>query len=196
MKYESWELVVRSLGKILSNLDPLGISETALTCFDSCESPNISFYDYVARIHKYFYCSDACFVVAFIYIDRALQNNASLILTNLNIHRLTLAAVVLAIKYLEDLYSRNIIYAKTGGICVAELNVLESSFLSMLDFNLYVSPQMYFLYMEELLLESVKTNEELEAMNDCCTKGLKPLRQVGSTESIKTTFSFNEMEEV
>lgn len=196
MKYESWELIARLLNKILSNLDPLGISETGLTHFDSCELPNISFYDYLARIHKYIDCSDACFVIAFIYIDRALQNNASFILSNLNIHRLTLAAVVLAVKYLEDLYSRNITYAKIGGICLAELNVLESSMLSMLNFNLYVSPQLYFQYVEELLLQSVKMEEESEAMKDCCTGGLKPLRQIGSTESIKTTFSFNEIEEV
>eukprot|EP00826_Nyctotherus_ovalis_P010026 TRINITY_DN1265_c0_g3_i3.p1 TRINITY_DN1265_c0_g3~~TRINITY_DN1265_c0_g3_i3.p1 ORF type:complete len:175 (-),score=50.32 TRINITY_DN1265_c0_g3_i3:18-542(-) len=156
-KYESWQLIVRLLNKILSNLDPLGMSDGILTNFDSCELPTISFHDYLARIRKYIDCSESCFILAFIYIDRALQNNSFLTLSCLNVHRLALAATILAVKYLEDLYSRNIIYAKIGGVTLAELNVLESSMLEMLEYNLYVSPDQFFQYAEELQLQSLKT---------------------------------------
>lgn len=196
-KYESWQLIVRLLNKILSNLDPLGMSEGTLTYFDSCEQPAISFHDYLARIRKYIDCSESCFILAFIYIDRALQNNSFLTLSCLNVHRLALAATILAVKYLEDLYSRNIIYAKIGGVTLAELNVLESSMLEMLNYNLYVSPDQFFQYAEELQLQSLKMDEEARTQEtkDRSSGAMKPLRQIGSTESIKTTFSLNDMDE-
>jgi hypothetical protein len=195
-KYKSWELISRPLGKILASQDPLSLSNTRLTHFDSCQLPNIAFSDYLARMRKYTECSDSCYILAFIYIDRALQNNPSFVLSNYSIHRLFLAAIILAIKYLDDLYSRNIIYAKIGGVCLAEFNVLEAKMLKMIDYNLFVTPQLYFQYADELLLQSLKIEEEelqiKEEMKNYCDKGLKPLRQIGSTESIKTTFSFNE----
>ena len=199
-KYEAWKLILGPLDKILAHQDLPNKSNTTLAYFDSCESPNIAFSDYLTRMRKYTECSDSCYILAFIYIDRALQNNPSLVVSNLNIHRLFLAAIILAIKYLDDLYSRNIIYARIGGVRLVEFNVLEAEMLKMIDYNLYVSPYLYFQYENELLFQSLKIEEERlkvqEEMKDCCNKGLKPLRQIGSTESIKTTFSSNEELEI
>eukprot|EP00826_Nyctotherus_ovalis_P065807 TRINITY_DN9687_c0_g8_i1.p1 TRINITY_DN9687_c0_g8~~TRINITY_DN9687_c0_g8_i1.p1 ORF type:complete len:199 (-),score=41.71 TRINITY_DN9687_c0_g8_i1:162-758(-) len=193
-KYEPWELIARPLNQILSNsLGQVSMSKNALTCFDFCELPNITFQDYLARVRKYIKCSDSCFILAFIYIDRVLQNNKFIILSNRNIHRLFLAAFVLAIKYWDDVHSRNIVYAKVGCVTLSELNVLVGCMLSMLDYRVHVSPQVYLQYADELLMHSLKMDEQ--AMNEVSSEGLKPLRQIGSTESIKTTFSFNDMEE-
>ena len=47
------------------------------------------------------------------------------ILTYYNIHKLILAAFILAIKYNEDNYYSMVYYSKIGGVPVAELNKLE-----------------------------------------------------------------------
>ena len=102
-----------------------GANSTIITLFDSIEAPGINIKDYLLRIHKYASCSDACYIYAFIYIDRMINNNSNLVINNYNVHRIILAAILIAIKFLDDSYGNNVIYSKIGGIQLAELNSLE-----------------------------------------------------------------------
>ena len=119
-----------------------------------------------------------------------MHNNPNFVISNLNIHRLILAALVLAIKYLDDSYANNIVYAKIGGLSLLEFNKLEIDMLEMMNFNLYVDPEVYFEYHNELLLQSMIIEEERiqrqEEMKDCDDIELKPIRQIVSTESMET----------
>lgn len=113
-------------------------------------APSISINKYLERITKYADCSDNQFILALIYIDRLIEQNPSLKLSSLNIHRLIITSIVLSVKYDSDYFFKNSIYAKIGGICVKELNALEKDFLHRLDYNLYVSDEEFAFYRNEL----------------------------------------------
>ena len=160
-KYNYWEIVARILDYIskLPNLDPM-TSFITPTYFDSFKIPKISLYDYVARINKYAHCSESCFIIAFIYIDRILKNDPSIILTIKNVHRLILMSIIIAIKYLDDVYYDNETYSKIGGITLMEINSLENEFLNKIQYDLYVSDDLFFQYAAEIELQFQKLIEK------------------------------------
>lgn len=159
-------------------------------CFNSMRVPEISIGDYFLRFQRYAKCSDSCYVLAFIYLDRLLQNFPDFKLTRLTVHRLLLATIVLAIKYLEDYYSDNIAYAKIGGVSLTELNSLESNVLLLLHYNLYVDSSLYRLYIQELELEYQRITGEKSTNRKEEEKYYevvsKPMRGVLSMTSMKT----------
>eukprot|EP00826_Nyctotherus_ovalis_P014860 TRINITY_DN1417_c0_g1_i1.p1 TRINITY_DN1417_c0_g1~~TRINITY_DN1417_c0_g1_i1.p1 ORF type:complete len:126 (-),score=5.54 TRINITY_DN1417_c0_g1_i1:137-514(-) len=117
--------------------------------------------------------SDSCFVLAFAYIDRLLQNNPGFILTKYNSHRIGFnevcinssinnanvnisSASPMQINYSEDNYFDNAVFARIGGISLPELNLLEIYTLLLLRHELYVDSELYFLYTQELQLQNMK----------------------------------------
>jgi len=202
---QSWELVSRIFERVIINLEAARQSNidnqtapAAPSRFDSSKVPSISVYNYLARIHQYADCSDSCYTLAFIYIDRLLQRNPGFILSQRCAHRLILTSIVLAIKYSDDIYADNGIYGKIGGVSLAEINTLEAEMLEMLDFNLYVHPHIYQQYTKQLehhyqqiISEETSKVAEEEPMTDC----LKPIASVQSMGSIKTVPSSNDMTE-
>lgn len=117
--------------------------------FTSSVVPEMSIWDYLERIKKYSKCSESCFVVALIYIDRAIEIK-NLVLSNLNIHRILITSILIAVKFLDDSYMNNAFYAKLGGISTREMNMLELEFLLFLGFSLQVSSDLYSTYHNEL----------------------------------------------
>ncbi len=61
------------------------------------------------------------------------------IISNFFIYRLSFTAMVVAIKFFDDIYYMNSLYAKIGGISTKELNFLEISFLKMIRYDLLVN---------------------------------------------------------
>ena len=202
-KQESWELVARVLERVVVNLEMARTStkETqklpiAPSRFDSSKVPGITVYDYFARIHQYADCSESCYTLAFIYIDRLLQKNPTFVLGMKSIHRLILTSIVLAIKFSDDIYADNVVYSKIGGIPHLELNALEVEMLGLLQFNLYVSSQLYLQYVNELqghckqVQVQVPQHKEMEIEYEA--KCSKPTTSMGS---IRTLPSANEVAE-
>ena len=158
--FESWEKIAYILERVISTIEFQEIPcNSSRTIFDSVKVPQISIYDYFSRIHRYTNCSESCYTLAFIYIDRVLQNNPLLILTRKNIHRLILPAIILAIKFTDDLYSDNSFYAMVGGVNLFELNHLESTMLQLLSFELFVNPELYYQYFFSVDMEYQKFAE-------------------------------------
>eukprot|EP01064_Diplonema_japonicum_P027471 TRINITY_DN3974_c3_g1_i1.p2 TRINITY_DN3974_c3_g1~~TRINITY_DN3974_c3_g1_i1.p2 ORF type:complete len:166 (+),score=33.71 TRINITY_DN3974_c3_g1_i1:64-561(+) len=92
---------------------------------------------YVARVAQFMKCSEKALLSAFVLLDRT----ASLIpLTRLNAHKLFFTAVVLTVKYVDDLTYSNSYYAKIGGIHAAQLFHLEATMLKALDWRVHVDP--------------------------------------------------------
>jgi len=114
--------------------------------FHSPNTPSMSITDYLTRIRKFFRCRDECFVFALVYIDRVAKADLGMPMTALNAHRLLLIAVVLAAKFQDDIHYCNAYYAKVGGLALQEVNSLESHFLKMLSWKLYVGPEEYQFY--------------------------------------------------
>lgn len=70
---------------------------------------------YLDRILKYSSCSNECFVLGLIYMDRFIQQN-DFALTALNVHRVAITSVMVAAKFFDDQYYNNAYYAKVWSL--------------------------------------------------------------------------------
>jgi hypothetical protein len=123
-----------------------------------------AFFLVLYRIHKYASCSNECFVLALVYIDRLIQRN-NFLLTELNVHRVVITAILLAAKFFDDAYYNNAYYAKVGGVLVSEMNGLEVDFLFRINFSLHVPPELFHKYRAELVSHSLSAGVSLPAMS-------------------------------
>ncbi|KAH7668611.1 Cyclin-like protein [Dioscorea alata] len=114
--------------------------------FHGVRKPGISIKKYLERIFKYAGCSPACFVVAYVYLDRFTRHCPNLSIDSFNVHRLLITTVLLATKFLDDIYYNNAYFAKVGGISMAEMNLLEINFLFGIQFELNVTPSLFSSY--------------------------------------------------
>lgn len=99
-------LLERSIGKskkkLLELLGPRRRElEDGVTIFDRTRAPSLSIGQYLDRIFRYSSCSNSCFIVALIYMDRFLQRTGAF-LTSLNVHRLVITSVMVAAKFMDD----------------------------------------------------------------------------------------------
>lgn len=119
--------------------------------FDSKDPPPITLRNYVARLDKYLRCSNECYLIALIFIDRMIQARPrEFRISSLNVHRALLSSLVVAAKMRDDVYYANKYYAQVGGVDVKELNYLEGCLLTCLDWNIYVSHDDYCHFLDEL----------------------------------------------
>ena len=116
------------------------------------QTPQISIFDYLCRIQKYSLIENSTLIISLIYIDRICKEKG-FILTKNNIHRILFISIYTAIKYNEDKIYKNKFYAKIAGISVKELTKLESGFLNLIEFKLFVSDEIYQVYSS--FLESI-----------------------------------------
>jgi len=152
---ERRRLIVPILAKVLTQLclrnDGWGIDPSRMSKFHALRPPPISIQDYLDRIAKYSCCSEECFVLALIYIDRLIQCNPEFLVNSLNVHRIIITSVMLAAKFFDDHYYNNAYYGKVGGVSNAEVNSLEIEFLFMVNFNLFVATEEYNVYNQRLM---------------------------------------------
>ncbi|GAB66883.1 cyclin2 related protein, partial [Plasmodium cynomolgi strain B] len=131
---------------VLENMIKVNRGKGKITSFHASKVPEISIKNYIQRIGKYTGCSNECFVLLIIYLDRIVKINTDITLSLLCIHRLLITAIMIAAKFFDDLYYSNAFYAKVGGVSTEEINKLEGIFLHLIDYNLFVSSEEYNLY--------------------------------------------------
>ena len=152
----SAEFFVKSLACVLTHLVSLRESPIhegePMTVFHAVRVPSVSIHDYLFRIARYFLCSPECFVIALVYIDRIMKKQPDFGVCKLNIHRLIVTSMMLAVKFFDDVYYSNAYYAKVGGVKGPEMNVLELHFLRLIDWQLFVSPEEFELYKTNVLV--------------------------------------------
>ncbi|GJX87269.1 cyclin-U4-1-like protein [Tanacetum coccineum] len=124
-----------------------------VSAFHGLTRPSISIQCYLERIFKYANCSPSCYVVAYVYLDRFIQQQSALLINSFNVHRLLITSVMVAAKFMDDLYYNNAYYAKVGGISTTEMNFLEVDFLFGLGFQLNVNPTTFHTYCSYLQKE-------------------------------------------
>ncbi|GAB2290123.1 Cyclin-U4-1 [Dionaea muscipula] len=162
-----------------------------VSVFHGLTRPTISIHSYLERIFKYANCSPSCFVVAYIYLDRFVQRQPLLPINSFNVHRLLITSVLVAAKFLDDVYYNNAYYAKIGGISTAEMNFLEVDFLFGLGFNLNVTPNTFHIYccylQREKLLDqppfcnaNVVANKDHHPSSSSSSSSSPPLMMVGN----------------
>jgi hypothetical protein len=107
--------------------------------------PPISLNDYLIRIQKYTNIELSTLICALIYVDRFTSIGNIKIDFN-NIHKILFAAVLLSIKYNEDLVYTNEYYSLIAGIPLKEMNQIEYEFLNQINFNLFINEDLYNTY--------------------------------------------------
>ena len=112
--------------------------------------PSITIKDYLFRLIKYSQINTSTIIMILIYIDKICNSNHFL-LTYYNIHKLILASLVMAIKYNEDQYYSMEFYSKLGGVTVEKLKIMESTFLLLIQYNLFIKDIVYEQYYNNLM---------------------------------------------
>jgi len=74
-----------------------------ISAFNAVTKPSISIRSYMERIFKYADCSDSCYIVAYIYLDRFIQKQPLLPIDSSNVHRLIITSVLVSAKFMDDL---------------------------------------------------------------------------------------------
>ena len=133
--------------------------------FNNKNIPSISIKDYLFRLIKHTQINKSTIIIILIYIDRICNIN-HFFLSYYNIHKLILAAFILAIKYNEDNYYSMVFYSKLGGVTPGELNKLEFEFLILIRYNLLVQEELYKKYYNDLMSLKSDTEEEYESDED------------------------------
>eukprot|EP01064_Diplonema_japonicum_P022445 TRINITY_DN3224_c0_g3_i1.p1 TRINITY_DN3224_c0_g3~~TRINITY_DN3224_c0_g3_i1.p1 ORF type:complete len:307 (+),score=62.35 TRINITY_DN3224_c0_g3_i1:51-923(+) len=87
-------------------------------------------------------CGDGMWVSALVLLRRFLETGHTP-LTAHTVHRLLLTSVVVAAKLIEDCQPSNKCASVLGGVDLANLNLMEATFIRTLNFELYVSPDDY-----------------------------------------------------
>ena len=114
----------------------------------STKSPSkVTLQYFFRRIKNYTKIEKSTLIIILIYADR-MCTTSGIILNPHNIHRIILGCLLLAIKYNEDLYYTNEQYAKVGGVSIQELNELELYSIQLLNFNLFISEDIYEKYIQ------------------------------------------------
>lgn len=110
--------------------------------------PALSLLRFVERLLRYLPATKELFVVALIYVDRALAADPLLRITATNVHRLYFAAVVAASKFFDDHFFANAVTARVAGLTRTDMKELEVEFLAAVSFSLYVDDALYRAYLE------------------------------------------------
>ena len=138
------EKLIQKIAMILESLIKLNNSKFPKNknIFYCNEKPAISLYNYLHRIQKYLSVEDNTLILSLIYIDRICKEGKYMI-NYYNVHKILLVAIILAIKFNEDIYYTNCYFAKIGGVSIDELNKMEEKFAFAIQFNLFVEKSLY-----------------------------------------------------
>ncbi|KAF4659592.1 mitochondrial peripheral inner membrane protein [Perkinsus olseni] len=155
-----------SMTAILKRFVELGDAATEslgpgeLTRFHAVRVPAIPLEVYLKRLARKFNCSNSCFVVALIYIDRVnMCRGGTFRINSYSIYRVLLSALLVSTKFYDDCYYSNTDYARFGGVRVSELNSLELGFLKLINWSLTVTPEQYETYRTLLSVQNFSATQ-------------------------------------
>ena len=86
-------------------------------------------------------------------ISITFHNSNKLIISILKFlqNRLILTSILLTSKFYNDVFYGNHLVAYVGGVNLQEMNLLESEFLSLLDWRIWVDSEEYDFYLKGLM---------------------------------------------
>ena len=122
------------------------VNNVPSTLFDLRCAPEetVTLEAYVRRAEKYIKPPLATYRLMVFLLERIGQEKIdNIVLTLMNRHKLTFAALVVADKFTEDVPYHNDYLAKVAGMPLSELNELENIFLSLIEWRIYISTDEY-----------------------------------------------------
>jgi len=180
--------LVNVLADVLTRLcernDFLINTNTPLTRFHALQPPQITIEFYLKRIARYSNCSEECFVLALIYIDRLIGKDENFLVNSLNVHRLLITSIMLGAKFFDDQYFNNEYFGKIGGVSLKEINLLEIEFLFMINFNLFVETDMYETYNMKLLSQTKSSKNSGQMQGSLAVESNKKPNASRAAESL------------
>lgn len=144
------ELLGMLLDKTIQRNDMLG-RKSEMSEFEAGKACPLTASAYLKRIMKYGGCSPCCVVVGLMYLQRLKQRMPTVCLTSGNMQRLLLTSVMVAAKFLDDLYYSNKHWARIGGLNLQDVNALELKLLFQLSFAMGVTREEYQEYLQGLV---------------------------------------------
>lgn len=132
-----------------NDINPI-INNKNISLFLTDSIQTITINDYLQRLVKYTQVESSTLIAMLIYIDRLCELN-NFIINSYNVYKILFSSLIIAIKYNEDEYYDNKFYAKVGGLTLKEMNNLEINYLSLIDFKLYISEEVFDNYFENLI---------------------------------------------
>ena len=133
-------------------------------------NPSVKIKDYLEHLYKYGKMDTSTTILMIIYIDRFCNMN-KIKLTYTIIHKLLLSSLITAIKYNEDSFFSLKFYSQCGGISKVELALLEFCFVTNIDFNLFVSEDLFNKYYNYFADEDSFDDDEEEEEKEIIPKG-------------------------
>ncbi|GAM28488.1 hypothetical protein SAMD00019534_116640, partial [Acytostelium subglobosum LB1] len=127
---------------------------------ENMKLPMITIDMYIARILKYSPCSKECFITTLMYIDRLITKRG-FVVNSYNIHRILITGILVAAKYLDDIFYNNHFYSQVGGVSVKEINSLELDLLKLLSFDVGTDFQTYIEYSSAMEMYSQRIQQHL-----------------------------------
>ncbi|CAK4033625.1 cyclin-domain-containing protein [Lecanosticta acicola] len=122
-----------------SRAEDLAVQQAAIARrFFSKVAPPFTLIEYLLRLHKFCPHSSGVYLTAVAYIHALCISSNILPITTRTIHRLSLAAIRIAAKAVEDNKWAQERVAKVGGISNHQLMNLEVALCFLLDFELFV----------------------------------------------------------
>jgi hypothetical protein len=121
--------------------------------------PPVTLFDYFARMARYVnvwrgHAGGAesagvrSAVMALMYIEKLERMCPGFAVNRSNVHRIAMAAFLVATKFTEDAPISNDFWSKVAGVQCSEVNALEVAFCSMLKFELYIDEKQYVLKLD------------------------------------------------
>ena len=120
--------------------------------FTSHELLKITLSKYLERMKKYMKLEDNSIILGLIYLDRFCRKT-KIILTDYNTHRLLFVSILTAVKYQEDKFYTNKLYAQVCGVKTTVLNQMEYEFVIGMGFEFYVSVSLFDKYKNTISTE-------------------------------------------
>ncbi|KAL0956150.1 hypothetical protein HGRIS_002312 [Hohenbuehelia grisea] len=145
------QLIADMLERVMGYNDRIPLLPESLTRFHSRSPPAISVLDYLRRIVRFANVEKSCLLLTLHYVDQICARMPLFTLSSLTCHRFVIAAITVASKAFCDTFCTNSLYAKVGGISVAELDTLEREFLSAIDWRLTCTREVLQVYYVNLV---------------------------------------------
>ena len=133
-------------------------------CFNEKTIPTILIYDYLKRIQEYSFIERNTLIVSLIYIDR-LCILGQITLTHYNIHRILFDAILISIKYNEDIFYGNNYYSEIAGVKIKGLNSIEYNFILLCNYQMFVSDETFKQY-NDYLISSSKIKKSISSVKE------------------------------
>jgi len=103
------------------------------------DNPEESVFELIARLDQYIRCSESCYAIALVFVDRLTETNKDISLTRRTLKRLFTTSLLVANQFYDDKSECALQFARVASIPGPTMAALKTEFLLRLNYRLVVS---------------------------------------------------------